>query len=83
MTQALTSFKDNTDNDVYKSYKYRLSLIEKYLPSMMSEEEVVEAVKNILSNLEGASFGEKMKAVMSELKGKADGKLIQKAVKSF
>lgn len=83
MTQALTSFKDNTDNDVYKSYKYRLSLIEKYLPSMMSEEEVVEAVKNILSNLEDASFGEKMKAVMSELKGKADGKLIQKAVKSF
>lgn len=81
LTQALDSFKGNSENEVYKGYKYRVDLLEEYLPSMMSEDEVRKAVAKILDSLGDVPFGKKMQAVMGELKGKADGKLIQKIVK--
>lgn len=81
LSQALEGFKNNTDNNVYKDYTYRVSVLKEYMPSMMSEDEVREEVKRILNNLDNVPFGKKMQAVMGELKGKADGKLIQKIVK--
>lgn len=81
LSQALEGFKNNTDNNVYKDYTYRVSVLKEYMPSMMSEDEVREEVKRILNSLDNVPFGKKMQAVMGELKGKADGKLIQKIVK--
>lgn len=81
LSQALDSFKSNTDNDVYKDYVYRVDVLKEYMPSMMSEDEIREEVKRILNSLGDVPFGKKMQAVMKELKGKADGKLIQKIVK--
>lgn len=81
LSQAIEGFKNNTDNNVYKNYTYRVSVLKEYMPSMMSEDEVREEVKRILNSLDNVPFGKKMQAVMGELKGKADGKLIQKIVK--
>lgn len=60
--------------------KYRITVLEEYLPKMMSEEEVKAAVIKIIGGLENPNMGTAMKAVMQELKGKADGKVISATV---
>lgn len=70
--------KEYTDN------AYRISVISKYMPEQMSEEQIREEVKKIILELgDGASIGDLMKASMQKLKGKADNKLIRKAIGSL
>lgn len=58
-------------------------VLEEYLPKQMTEAEVYSEVDMLLStgNYSADNFGLAMKDVMSKLKGLADGKIIQKAVK--
>ena len=60
--------------------KYRISVLEEYMPKMMSEAEVEVTVARIISGLENPNMGTAMKVVMHELKGKADGKVISATV---
>ena len=63
-------------------FKECMKCIESYLPQQMSEDEVRKEVYNILASVDvqQAGKGAIMKAVMPRLKGKADGKLINKVV---
>lgn len=62
-----------------------LKIIAEYLPKQMSEEEVKQVIERI-TTASGASspddFGKVMPLVMKELKGKADGRLIQQLLKN-
>ena len=58
-----------------------MGVISKYLPAQMGEEEIKEAVQNIINSNEKADFSTVMKAAMVELKGKADGKLVSQIIK--
>lgn len=63
--------------------KAELVIVESYLPKQMSKEEVAAEVEKVLSGLaDKSNAGLVMKAVMAELKGKADGKIISEIVKS-
>jgi uncharacterized protein YqeY len=66
--------------------KSELAVIMEFLPKQLSEEEVREIVKNKI-NETGASGNDGLKLVMSpvmkELKGKADGNLVQSIVKNL
>lgn len=59
--------------------KYELALIEKYLPTLMSESDVEAEVAKIAAET-GLTGGRLMGAVMGKLKGKADGGTINKIV---
>lgn len=59
--------------------KFELAMIEKYLPSMMSEADVEVEVAKIATET-GLTGGRLMGAVMGKLKGKADGGTINKIV---
>lgn len=59
--------------------KYELSVIEKYLPSLMPEAEVEAEIAKIASET-GLTGGRLMGAVMGKLRGKADGGLVNKIV---
>lgn len=59
--------------------KYELSIIEKYLPSMMAEADVEAEVAKIAAET-GLTGGRLMGAVMGKLRGKADGAVINKIV---
>jgi len=65
--------------------KSELAIVEAYLPKQMSKEEVAAEVEKIIVTLRQAQgdivFNNIMKAVMAELKGKADGKIISEIVK--
>ena len=68
--------------ELLEEYKSRMTIIEEFAPQMMSEEEVRKAVYNIIASVDIPHSGKGyiMKAVMPRLKGKADGKLINKVV---
>ena len=68
--------------ETLEEYKTRMDIIEEFAPKMMNEDEVRQAVYNIIASVDifQTGKGALMKAVMPKLKGKADGKLINKVV---
>ncbi|MCQ2423033.1 MAG: GatB/YqeY domain-containing protein [Lachnospiraceae bacterium] len=62
-------------------YQARLAVFEEYAPKMLSAEEIEALVKEKFADvLASGNKGMIMKAVMGELKGKADGKVINAVV---
>ena len=63
-----------------------IAVIEKYLPKMMSVEEITEVIKSIMAEV-GATTAKDMGKVMGvatkQLAGKADGKLVSETVKGL
>ena len=67
--------------DLLNEYEHKMATIREFVPKMMSEEEIKETIVDILSYKDVENnVGAIMKVVMPELKGKADGKLINKIV---
>lgn len=83
LTQTKDALKGRENTDLYVQTTHKMAILSSYLPSQMTREEVEKAVYMILSNQDFPNFGMKMKAVMSELKGKADNKLIKEVVESY
>lgn len=59
--------------------EYELSIIEKYLPKMMGEAEVLKEIE-VTAAETGLVGGRLMGAVMSKLKGRVDGAMISRLV---
>jgi len=63
----------------------QLDVLNAYLPQQMNREQIAEVVKAVLArgNPPANEFGAAMKQVMAELKGKADGKLVQAVLREL
>lgn len=73
---SIQQFTDAGRMDLAEPEQVELTVLEHYLPQMMSQEEIkpiVEAKKAELQITDKAKAGQLMAAVMAELKGKADG----------
>lgn len=67
--------------DLLNEYEHKMATILEFVPKMMSEAEIKETVVDILAHeTVDKNVGAIMKVVMPKLKGKADGKLINKVV---
>ena len=67
--------------DLRAEYQARYDIFQEYAPKLMSEEEVEAYLKEKFAEvLAGKNKGMIMKTVMPELKGKADGSVINKVV---
>ena len=85
--KELKSVKEQIDTcpadrtDLLEQYQARYQVFQEYAPAMMSEVEVeaflTEKFAEVLAT---KNKGQVMKAVMPELKGKADGKVINQVV---
>ena len=90
ITRASKQRKDSIDQfekggrpELAESEKAELAVIESYLPTLMSEDEikvVVDAKKAELNVTDKSKLGMFVGAVMKDLKGKADGALVKKVV---
>lgn len=59
-----------------------MEILKKYLPAQLSENEIRTIVVNVISSLTApVKMGDVMGKVMSETKGKADGKLVNTIVR--
>ena len=62
-------------------YEARLKVFEEYAPKMLSADEVEAILKDKFAEvIASGNKGQIMKAVMPELKGKADGKVINEVI---
>lgn len=67
--------------DLMEEYQLRHDVIKEYAPALMSAEEVEAYISEKFADIAATkNKGQIMKAVMAELKGKADGKVINQVV---
>lgn len=67
--------------DLLEQYKARYDVFSEYAPKLLSEDEVKEILTTKFADVIATkNKGQIMKTVMAELKGKADGKVINKVV---
>ena len=67
--------------NLLNAYKYNYEVVSEYAPKMLSKDEVMEILTTkFVDVIATKNKGQIMKAVMSELKGKADGKMINTCV---
>ena len=85
--KELKSVKEQIDTcpaertDLLEAYKERFAVIEEYAPKMLSAEEVKDLIMEKFAEVVASkNKGMIMKTVMAELKGKADGKIINQIV---
>lgn len=83
LNQTKDALKGRENTDLYIQTTHKMAILSSYLPTQMTREEVEKAVSDIISKGEYPNFGMKMKAVMAELKGKADNKLIKEIVEAY
>lgn len=71
--------------DLLEGFELCMKYIDELAPKMMTEEEVNKAVIEIIADLDDVKFnkGYLMKIVMPKMKGKADGKVVNKVVTNF
>ena len=84
--ESIDIFRLNGRNDLADQEEKELGIIQEYLPKQLSSKEIEDVVGNIVKQVGATSakdFGKVMSVVMKELKGKADGKLIQENVKKL
>lgn len=85
--KELKSVKEQIDTcpkertDLLEEYNARLAVFEEYAPKMLSAEEVESILKEKFADVIATkNKGQIMKTIMPELKGKADGKVINEVV---
>ena len=81
---AIEMYEKAGRTELLEKEKAELEIINEFLPAKMSDEEVENICKKIIADLgitEEKDFGRVMGVAMKELKGKADGGLVQSTIK--
>jgi uncharacterized protein YqeY len=83
---SISEFEKANRTDLITKEKEEVAVIEKYLPALMSEEEVRDVVKQAIAATGATTqkeMGKVMGVVSKQLAGKADNKLVADLVKSL
>lgn len=81
---ALDEFHKGGRQDLVEQTEQEVHYLLQYLPEQLSEEEITNIVKETISELGANSIkemGKVMAAVIPKVKGRADGKMVNQAVK--
>src|SRR3989338_3514967 len=80
--EAIELFKKVDKNDLVKDEEKQLTVIQRYLPAQMAEEELNQIIDQTLSGLTDTSnIGKIIGLVVSQTKGRADGSLVATLIK--
>ncbi len=83
---SLAEFERGNRKDLVAKVKEELAILADYLPEQLSEEAVREVITAVIKEVGAtgkADMGRVMGAVMPQLKGRADGKLINTIVQEL
>ena len=83
---AMEIFRANGRNEAADKEQAELAILEEFLPTMLGEAEIKTVVERVIADTGATTqkdFGKVIGAAMKELKGKADGTLVQTVVKSL
>ena len=84
--ESIDIFRQAGRNDLADQEEKELLIIQEYLPKQLTHDKIEIIIKKIITDLGANSakdFGKVMPLVMKELKGKADGKIVQETVKKL
>lgn len=83
---SLEIFEQQGRADLAVKEKEEMEVIEKFLPKQMTEEEIIAALKSIITETGAAGAGDMGKVMgvaTKQMAGKADGKMISQLVKTL
>jgi len=83
--ESIEQFRAVGREDRSETEAMELEIIREYLPEPLSEEKIAAIVDETVASLKAGSLkdmGKVMGAVMPQLKGRADGKIVQQLVRS-
>ncbi|KRM96373.1 hypothetical protein FC19_GL000661 [Liquorilactobacillus aquaticus DSM 21051] len=83
---SVAEFSDAGRADLVPSLENEIKVVQRYLPKQLGEDEVKTIVQETMQRVGASSkadFGKVMGAVMPQVKGQADGKLVNSVVKSL
>ncbi len=82
--EVLGDLKDSDRTDVIERTKAEIAILSRYLPEQMNEAQVEEVVRKAIADTGASSardMGMVMKAVIPEIRGRADNKLVNQVVR--
>jgi len=81
--ESIEAFKQGDRPDLVAQEETELAILDEYLPQQMTREEIVEAARLIIKEVEAQGPGDKgkvMSKLIAQLKGRADGREINAVV---
>ena len=82
--EAIELYEQNARPELAEKEKAELEVISAYLPKQLSREDVLVRVKEVIASTGAAGpqdINKVIPVLMKEMKGKADGKMVQEIVK--
>ncbi len=84
--EAIEQYKKAGREDLSQQEEMELKVIESYLPEQMSEDEIRKLAEEIIQSVGASSvkdLGKVMKEIMPKVKGRADGKVVNRIVREL
>ncbi len=84
--ESIEAYQKGKREDLVKKEKKELKILSEYLPQQLSPQELEKIIQSVIKKVSATNlsdFGKVMGLVMSEVKGRADGKVISKIVKNI
>lgn len=81
---SIVEFKKGNRDDLIKKAEDEIEILFQYLPKQLTEEEILRIVSSVADEIGANSMkdmGKLMSAVIPQVKGKADGKLVNEIVR--
>lgn len=83
--ESMEEFAKGNRDDLVEGVKAEIAIVEKYAPKQLGEDEVTTIVADSIAKVSASGmgdFGKVMGVVMPQVKGKADGAMVNKVVKT-
>lgn len=83
---SIAEFKKGARDDLVEAESAELTILESYLPEQMSEEQIRAKAATVIAEqgvTDMKGMGQVMKQLMAELKGQADGKVVNQIVREL
>ncbi len=83
---SIEAYKKANRDDLVEQEEYEIKILKNYCPAQISEQEIEEKVRKIISDFsetDSKNFGKIMKRAMLELKGSADGAKVSAVIKKI
>jgi uncharacterized protein YqeY len=81
--ESIDAFKQGKRDDLVAQEEAELAILQEYLPQQMSREDIVAEAQKIIAEVGASGPGDKgkvMPKLIAQLKGKADGRVINEVV---
>jgi hypothetical protein len=84
--ESIEQFASGGRQDLVDQESKELAIIQEYLPAQMGRDQIADVIRTVIKETgaqSAADFAKVMPAAMKQLKGKADGKVVQDLVKEL